>query len=92
MRYATIGIALLLGACGDGPATTAYNAYNACLTAKGVEGCQTERARFDAAVTYANAVSNRRAASPPPILAPQPVYTQREPVTCTTLGNTMTCR
>lgn len=101
MRYATMGLALLLGACAarqEGPATRALAAYNACLDARGVEGCHTEKAKLDAALAYANAESRRIQAlntgdAVPPVIQPYrlPTSGTRQPVTCTTIGNTMTC-
>ncbi len=64
MRYAIVGLALLLAACAteEGPATQALRAYNTCLDARGVGACTVEKAKLDAAIVYANAQSQRMAA------------------------------
>lgn len=96
MRYLALAIALLLTACGDGPVTKARGAYTACLDARGIEGCQVEKAKLNSALAVADAQSRRRAAMPMPVLhtyqppPQQPIYTPR--VTCTTWGNITSCQ
>lgn len=96
MRYAIAGLVLALGACAEGPATKAHNAYQACLAAKGIERCQTEKAQFEAAVAFANAKSQRLAAGglyvPPAIQTYQPdPQPSRSGIICTTSGGVTIC-
>lgn len=97
MRYVFVALALIIGGCAEGPATTAYKAYNACLAEKPADQCANEKARFDAAVVYANAQSQRLAAGgvyrPVPVVetyspAPQAVRTG---LICTTNGGVTIC-
>lgn len=94
MRYAILGMVLVLAAC-EGPATTAHKAYQACLAEKPAGQCTNERERFDAAITYADAQSRRlgaRRAATPVVVESQPVYTApRQPVICNTVGGSAIC-
>jgi hypothetical protein len=97
MRYVIVGVALALAGCAaEGPATKAHAAYQACLAQKPADQCQNEKASFEAAVEYANAVS-RRAASAGPIVvpaysAPAVVQTQPSPrLNCITTDGLTTC-
>lgn len=100
-KLAIIGF-LALSACagGEGPVTKAHREYTACLDTRGVNGCTVEKAKFDAAVTYADTASRRAAAvnSAPPLVLrtytpppQQPIYTPRQQVNCNTYGGTTTC-
>jgi hypothetical protein len=60
MRYFVIVGLLALTACGEGPITKANATYTACIDARGVEGCQNEKAKLDAALAVADAQPRRR--------------------------------
>lgn len=99
MRNAVIVLALALGGCArEGYVAKAHREYTTCLDAKGVDGCQTEKAKLDAALAVADAQSRYNSSQPPLVLGSRPQGTIYQPVVarpemiCTTAGNTTTCR
>jgi hypothetical protein len=97
MRYVIVGVALALAGCAEGPATKAHAAYQACLAQKPADQCQNEKASFDAAIEYANAVS-RRMGTAPAVAVPAysaPTVVQTQPISprfnCITTDGLTTC-
>lgn len=106
MRYVVMTLALTVAACApqqqQSPAVSAlgttYELYKQCLAAMPPERCETPRARYEAARSYADSVSRddaARAAARPPIIfqpyIPPPIVQPPRQIICTTSGNMTSC-
>jgi hypothetical protein len=92
MRYVLLMAVLATAGCAKpDPLEQSRAAYSGCLSAKPVEQCQNERARLDADLEVSNAQARRTAAVPPLVLSGSRTPVTRQPVTCTTTGDTTRC-
>jgi len=99
MKFAVIALGLLAGACAPqqmDELTYSREMYIGCLRGHPPEECESQRAAFEANRGYADTVSRRMASRPPVVFqqsAPLPttITPPRQPISCTTFGNTTNC-